>query len=93
MPDNQLQIRAKDDDIKGSYSNIMEVKHTKEEFCLDFLNIFPPVGALTARVIVSPGHLKRMIKALNDNLGVYEKNFGPIEPAPEPAGGIGFKIH
>lgn len=87
----QIQIKAGDTEIKGVYSNVMEVKHTKEEFCLDFMNIFPPIGALTARVIVSPGHLKRMIKAIAENLKKYEDSFGQIEEAEEPEkSGIGF---
>lgn len=87
----QIKIKAGDSEIKGVYSNIMEVKHTKEEFCLDFMNIFPPMGALTARIIVSPGHLKRMIKALAENLKRYEDKFGTIEEAEEPEkSSIGF---
>lgn len=93
MPPNQIQIRARDEELRGAYSNFMEVKHSKEEFCLDFLNIFPPIGALTARVITSPGHLKRMISALVDNLDKYESSFGSVSPAPEPEkGGPGFQI-
>jgi len=80
----QIQIKAGDAEIKGVYSNVMEVKHTREEFCLDFLNIIPPFGALTARVIVSPGHMKRMIKVLEENLKKYESGFGAIEEAEEP---------
>ncbi|KKW22199.1 MAG: hypothetical protein UY65_C0030G0008 [Parcubacteria group bacterium GW2011_GWA2_51_12] len=87
----QIQLRIRDDEARGVYSNAMRVKHSKEEFCLDFLNIFPPLGAVTARVIMSPGHLKRMLKALNENLDIYEKAFGPVDIAPEPSkGGFGF---
>jgi len=32
----QIQIKAKDEDLKGSYSNLMQILHTKEEFILDF---------------------------------------------------------
>ena len=78
----QIQIRAKDEDLKGVYSNLMMVTHTKEEFCLDFINSFePPI--LTARILVSPAHLKRMIKALDENIKKYEEKFGNIEAAPE----------
>jgi len=45
---------------------------------IDFLNVFPPEAIVNARVVVSPGHLKRMIRALNENLGRYEKQFGMI---------------
>ena len=52
----------------GVYANQMVVSHTREEFVLDFVNLFPPEGVVNARVIVSPGHLKRMIRALKENL-------------------------
>ncbi len=72
----------------GVYSNNMVVTHTKEEFILDFLMVAPPAGAVTARVIVSPGHMKRILKALQDNISKYEKSFGMIEIAEEPKGKI-----
>ena len=68
----------------GVYSNNMVVSHTKEEFILDFLMIAPPAGAVTSRVILSPGHLKRALHALQDNLAKYEEKYGPIQPAAEP---------
>jgi len=88
----QIQIKAKDDDLKGVYSNLMQVLHTKEEFLLDFFLVSPPTGVLTSRVIMSPGHLKRLIKALQENMSKYEAKFGKIEEAVEPVGGIGFKV-
>ena len=62
----------------------MVVSHTKEEFIMDFLMVAPPSGALTARIIVSPGHIKRIIKALQENISRYEQKFGSIQPAEEP---------
>jgi hypothetical protein len=74
----------------GVYANNMVVTHTKEEFILDFLMVVPPAGAVTARVIVSPGHMKRILEALRDNVSKYEKTFGTIQIAEEPKGKIGF---
>jgi Protein of unknown function (DUF3467) len=74
----------------GVYSNNMVVSHTKEEFILDFLMVAPPAGAVTARVIVSPGHMKRILEALRDNISKYEKSFGQIQVAEPPPGKIGF---
>ncbi len=52
------------DTLKGGvYSNLMVVTHTKEEFVLDFMMVMPPAGSVTARVVISPGHMKRMISA------------------------------
>jgi hypothetical protein len=74
----------------GVYANNMVVTHTKEEFVLDFLMVVPPAGAVTARVIVSPGHMKRILEALRDNVSKYEKTFATIQIAEEPKGKIGF---
>jgi len=86
----EIKIKARDEDLKGVYSNLMIVSHTKEEFCLDFVNTFNP-PTLTSRVLMSPGHLKRMIKALEENMRKYEEQFGEIEPAKETEAPLGFQ--
>ena len=88
---NRIQIKATDDKLKGEYANIMQVLHTKEEFVLDFLNVFPPTGTLNARIIVSPGHFKRMLTALTENLEKYESQFGSVTPSDVPVSKIGFQ--
>jgi hypothetical protein len=75
----------------GAYSNNMVVAHTKDEFIMDFMMVAPPVGTMTSRVIISPGHMKRMIIALQDNVKKYEARFGTIQAAEEPKGKIGFQ--
>ncbi|GAB4373205.1 MAG: hypothetical protein Kow00128_22570 [Deltaproteobacteria bacterium] len=73
----------------GVYANNMIVSHTREEFFLDFLMVAPPTGTVTARVILSPGHVKRVVAALQENLVKYEASFGPIRAADAPQGKIG----
>ena len=68
----------------GVYANNMFVSHTREEFILDFMMITPPAGAVTARVVTSPGHMKRIVSALAENLKKYESKFGKIKEAAEP---------
>jgi len=80
----EMEIKITDDILKEVYANNMAVAHTKEEFILDFINIFPPTGIVNARIVISPGHMKRIIKALNDNMLKYESKFGVIKEAPEP---------
>ena len=75
----QIQIKIKDEDLRGVYSNLMQVWHTKDEFILDFFLAAPPNGILNSRVIISPRHLKRVMKALQDNVLKYEEKFGKIE--------------
>ncbi len=79
-----VPVKLPDDVLSGVYSNQMVVRHTQDEFLLDFIGLFPPQGVVNARVIVSPGHLKRMIRALKDNLSRYETRFGPVIEAEPP---------
>ncbi len=83
-PSKGLNVKITDEELKGRYANLVRISHTREEFILDFINMVPPQGAVTARVITSPGHLKRLIRALDTNLQLYERNFGSIQEASEP---------
>jgi len=75
----------------GVYSNLAMITHRKEEFVFDFLFVQPQGGTkgeavamLRSRVIASPGHTKRVLRALEENLRRYEAQFGPIEEAEPP---------
>ena len=80
----EIKIKITDDIMRGAYANFMKVSHAKGEFVLDFANIVPPTGIITARIITSPGHLKRIIGALEYNFKKYEEKFGKIVEAEEP---------
>jgi hypothetical protein len=44
-------------------------------------------------MIVSPGHAKRIWRALGENISRFEAQYGPIKEGPEgnvPAANIGF---
>jgi hypothetical protein len=83
-PTPGLNVKIDGDELKGRYSNLLRITHTREEFILDFINFAPPEPVVTARIITSPGHLKRIIQALRDNLKHYEDSHGIVEPAPPP---------
>lgn len=92
MEDKKIQIKAKDEVLSGKYANVVQIQHSKEEFVLDFMSIFPPMGSLNNRVIMSPGHYKRMIGAMNENLKKYEEKFSVIEISNEPETINGFPV-
>jgi Protein of unknown function (DUF3467) len=85
--EEELNIKIDDEELKGRYSNLLRIVHTQEEFVLDFISLVPPQGIVAARIVTSPGHLKRIIRALSVNLERYEQAFGPIAEAPSPSGG------
>ncbi|MCK4804160.1 MAG: DUF3467 domain-containing protein [Spirochaetes bacterium] len=94
MPNGKQEIKVKLQDqlIGGVYTNALQITHTKEEFILDFLMISPPTGVVNARIITSPGHMKRIISAMGENVKKYEGKFGKIRQADEPEthGRVGF---
>lgn len=87
----QIQVKITDDVLKGLYANMVQVGHTPEEFVLDFMNIIGMAGVVNARLIVSPGHFKRLVGAMQENLKNYEKQFGEIKSTQGPAHKIGFR--
>ena len=80
-----FNVKITDDELKGRYSNLLRITHTREEFILDFINLVPPQGMVCARIVTSPGHMKRIVRALAANLTRYEEAFGTIVEAQEPA--------
>ncbi|MCX6784865.1 MAG: DUF3467 domain-containing protein [Candidatus Komeilibacteria bacterium] len=89
MTEQNVQIRIEDAVLKGTYANFMQVAHTKDEFVLDFGNLYPPQGIINARIITSPGHFKRVVKAMQEALSKYEEEFGQVTEANSP-GPVGF---
>ena len=86
----KMQIQSDPQITAGVYSNLMMVSHRKEEFVLDYLFVHPQrsqagdgVANLRSRVITSPEHAKRIVRALEDNLRRYEEKFGAIEEATD----------
>lgn len=86
----QISVQLDPHAAQGVYSNLMMISHRKEEFILDFLFVQPSRGPqgqqvanLRSRVITSPEHMKRIARALQENIARYENAFGPIQEATD----------
>ncbi len=90
VQDKKINVKFPESLLPGAYANMTAVAHTREEFILDFIMLAPPGGTVASRIICSPGHMKRIVAALQDNLAKYERQFGPVKAAEEPQGRIGF---
>jgi len=75
----EIKLKINDKNIMGAYANQITVMHSKYEFVLDFISMFPPEPAVNARIITNPVALKRIYKALGINIKKYEEKFGEIE--------------
>lgn len=84
----QIQIDLDEVTAQGAYSNLVLINHTDSEFILDFAYLQPaaPRARVRARIISSPHHTKRLLRALETNVRRFEERFGPITESGEPPG-------
>jgi Protein of unknown function (DUF3467) len=77
----QIQIDLDEVTAQGAYCNLVLINHNENEFVLDFAYLQPatPRARVRARVISSPRHTKRLLRALEINLRRYEERFGKID--------------
>ena len=77
----QVSIELPEEIAQGFYSNLAVVNHSQTEFVLDFISMMPgmPKAKVKSRVILTPQHTKRLIRALLDNIKKYESQFGDIK--------------
>ncbi|MCK5356988.1 MAG: DUF3467 domain-containing protein, partial [Elusimicrobiales bacterium] len=88
----QHQIKIADNLPGAEYANAMQINHNRDEFQMMFISIMGLSGKVAGKIITNPGHFKRMVAAMQDNLNKYEKQFGEVEVSQAPAGKeIGFK--
>ncbi len=78
---NQININLSEEVAQGIYSNLAVINHSSSEFILDYIRVMPgvPKAEVKSRVILTPEHAKRFLKALQDNVEKYEKMYGEID--------------
>lgn len=76
----QLSIELPEEVAEGTYSNLAVIAHSNSEFIIDFLRLVPnvPKAKVKSRIILTPQHAKRLMRALADNVQKFESQFGPI---------------
>ncbi len=83
---HSLQIELSSEVAEGIYANLAMITHSQAEFVVDFIRVMPGVekARVKSRIILTPHHAKRLLKALADNVRRYENTFGAIQE-PEAA--------
>ena len=83
---NQLNIEISEEVADGIYSNLAIITHSNSEFVLDFVRVMPgvPKAKVKSRVLLTPQHAKRLMRALADNVQKYESVHGPIRETDMP---------
>jgi hypothetical protein len=78
---NQLNIEISEETAEGQYVNLAIITHSHAEFVVDFVNVMPgtPKSKVKSRIILTPQHAKRFMKALIENVGRFEAANGTIQ--------------
>ena len=85
QPQNQINIEISEEVAEGSYANLAIITHSHAEFVIDFVNVMPgtPKSKVKSRIIFTPQHAKRFMKAMIENIGRYESANGTIKDLEE----------
>jgi hypothetical protein len=84
--DGGINIELDPDMAQGTYSNLAIINHSVSEFVVDFINIMPgaPKAKVRSRIILTPQHAKRFLKALGENVQRFEGSNGEIKDYEQP---------
>lgn len=82
---NQLNIELSEEMAEGTYANLAIITHSNSEFVVDFINVMPgvPKAKVKSRIVLTPQHAKRLMRALADNVHKYENIHGEIKEIAE----------
>tara|TARA_R110002072_G_scaffold2867_5_gene22352 strand:+ start:13303 stop:13620 length:318 start_codon:yes stop_codon:yes gene_type:complete len=82
----QINIELDETVAQGIYSNLAIINHSVSEFVVDFVRIMPgtPKSKVKSRIILTPQHAKRFLKALNENIKRFENTHGEIKDFEQP---------
>lgn len=77
----KIQLQMDEQTAQGHYANLVLINHTDSEFLLDFAFLQPASSRakVCARIISSPRHTKRLLRALQKNIERFEERFGAID--------------
>ncbi|WP_417358734.1 DUF3467 domain-containing protein, partial [Flavobacterium sp.] len=70
----QINIELDEKTAEGIYSNLAIINHSASEFVVDFVTIMPgvPKAKVKSRIVLTPQHAKRLLKALGENIQRFE---------------------
>src|ERR1700741_2101772 len=79
--EQQLNIELTEDMADGTYANLVVITHSFAEFVFDFVNVMPnvPKAKVKSRVVMTPQHAKRLMRALVENVKRFEAAHGTIK--------------
>ena len=90
MPESKsvsMKVTIDEATSEGHYVNFANILHNPTEFVLDFGRMVPgrPDAKIMSRILTTPYHAKQLLRALQQNIELYERSYGEIRTGlPSP---------
>ena len=80
-PPQQVKVELTEPAAEGTYSNWVMITYGSSEFIIDFGRFLPGLSKtkVYSRIIMTPQHIKHLLKVLQNNVSNFEKKFGEIK--------------
>lgn len=79
---NSVSVKITIDEAtaQGHYANFANILHNPTEFVFDFARAVPgrPDVKVVSRILTTPYHARQLLRALQQNVEMYERQYGPI---------------
>jgi len=88
-----ISVELKEQEAEGIYANLALITHSASEFILDFARIMPGMqkARIHARIVMTPQNFKNLQRAILDNIGRYENQYGTITVQGQPLPSVNFE--
>jgi hypothetical protein len=75
-----VKVTIDESTSQGHYVNFANILHNPTEFVMDFGRVVPgrPDVKVLSRILTTPYHAKQLLRALQQNVDVYERSYGEI---------------
>ena len=85
-----VKVTIDESTAEGHYVNFANILHNPTEFVLDFGRVVPGRSdvKVMSRILTTPFHARQLLRALQQNIDLYERTYGEIRsdfqpPVPE----------
>ena len=75
-----VKVTIDESTAEGHYANFANILHNPTEFVFDFGRVVPGRAdvKVVSRILTTPYHAKQLLRALQQNVELYERQYGAI---------------
>jgi len=81
-----VKVTIDESTAEGHYVNFANILHNPTEFVFDFGRVVPGRNdvKVMSRILTTPFHARQLLRALQQNIDLYERTYGEIRSDFQP---------